>query len=151
MSIKGCTFRNGGQNVTQQQRQITVPSLVEICPLVLEKNFTHPSMDFLLFHFINSSIYFHNLTIISPWKRAQPLTRTKLNPLYPGWTMQSFVEIGPLVLEKKFTQGSSMDFSLFHFYLSLKKCMALYLNKPESPSPRSALCEVWLKFARWQE
>ena len=27
--------------------------------------------------------------------------------------------------------------------------MFLYLNKLESPSPKAALCKVWLKLARW--
>ena len=27
--------------------------------------------------------------------------------------------------------------------------MVPYLNKFESPSPKGALCQVWLKFAQW--
>ena len=33
--------------------------------------------------------------------------------------------------------------------LPLEKGGALHLNKLESPSPKEALCEVWLKLARW--
>ena len=40
-------------------------------------------------------------------------------------------------------------FSLFHNYVSLEKGGALHLNKLESPSPKDALCQVWLKLVRW--
>ena len=33
----------------------------------------------------------------------------------------------------------------FHYYLPLKKGGALHLNKFESPPPKNALCQVWLK------
>ena len=36
-------------------------------------------------------------------------------------------------------------FSLFRYYLSIEKVVALHLNKLESPSPKDALCQVWLK------
>ena len=40
-------------------------------------------------------------------------------------------------------------FSLFRNYLPLEKGGAHYLNKLESPSPKDALCQVWLKLAQW--
>ena len=40
-------------------------------------------------------------------------------------------------------------FSLFRYYLSIEKVVALHLNKLESPSPKDALCQVWLKLALW--
>ena len=40
-------------------------------------------------------------------------------------------------------------FSLFRSYLPLEKGGALHLNKLESPSPKNALCQVWLKLAQW--
>ena len=40
-------------------------------------------------------------------------------------------------------------FSLFRNYLPLEKGAALHLNKLESPSPKDALCQVWLKLAQW--
>ena len=40
-------------------------------------------------------------------------------------------------------------FSLFPNYLPLEKGVALRLNKIESPSPKDALCQVWLKLAPW--
>ena len=33
-------------------------------------------------------------------------------------------------------------------YLPLEKGRALHLNKPKSPSPKDALCQVWLKLAQ---
>ena len=93
--------------------------------------------------------------------------------------MSSLVEIGPVVLEKKMIMwkvykqtdrrtddgrlvirkahsGSKEDFlnfvivfSQFHNYLPLEKGSTLYLNKLETPSPKDALCQVWLKLAHW--
>ena len=40
-------------------------------------------------------------------------------------------------------------FSLFRNYLPLEKGGVLHLNKLESPSPKDALCQVWLKLAQW--
>ena len=40
-------------------------------------------------------------------------------------------------------------FSLFRNYLPSKKSVALHLNNLESPSPRYALYQVFLKFAQW--
>ena len=39
-------------------------------------------------------------------------------------------------------------FSLFRNYLPLEKGGALHLNKLKSPSPKDALCQVWLKLAQ---
>ena len=40
-------------------------------------------------------------------------------------------------------------FSLFSYYLPLEKGGALHSNKHESPSPKDAFCQIWLKFAHW--
>ena len=37
----------------------------------------------------------------------------------------------------------------FRYYIPLEKGVALYLNKLESPLPKNALCQVWLKLAQW--
>ena len=55
--------------------------------------------------------------------------------------MPSLVEIGQVVLEKKIFK--------FRYYLPLEKGGALYFNKLESPSPKDALHQVWLKLAQW--
>ena len=39
--------------------------------------------------------------------------------------------------------------SLFSNYLPLEKGGTLGMNKLESPSPKDALCQVWLKLAQW--
>ena len=58
------------------------------------------------------------------------------------------VEIGPMVLKKKIFKFRQC-ISLFRNYLPLEKGWALHLNKLESPSPKDALCQVWLKLAQW--
>ena len=40
-------------------------------------------------------------------------------------------------------------FSLFRYYLPLEKGRVLHLNKLESPLPKDALCQVWLKLDQW--
>ena len=40
-------------------------------------------------------------------------------------------------------------FWLFRNYLPLEKGGTLHLYKLESPSPKDALCQVWLKLAYW--
>ena len=40
-------------------------------------------------------------------------------------------------------------FWLFLDYLPFEKGMALHLTKIESPSPKNALCQVWLKLDQW--
>ena len=43
-----------------------------------------------------------------------------------------------------------MPMNYFHYYLYLESAWSfIYLNTLESPLPKKALCQVWLKFARW--
>ena len=71
-------------------------------------------------------------------------------PFIQGCFVPSLVEIGPVVLEKIEDFFNFVNvFSLFRNYLSLKKDGTLHLNKLESPSPKDALCQVWLKLAQW--
>ena len=93
--------------------------------------------------------YFYYFVIISPWKRAGPFIWTNLNPLYPrmlcakfGWNWLSGSG------EEDFFNFVNV-FSLFRYYLPLEKGGALHLNKLESPLPKDALCQVWLKLAQW--
>ena len=53
-----------------------------------------------------------------------------------------------MVLEKKIFNFANV-FSLFLNYLPLEEGRALHLNKLKSPSPKDALCQVWLKLAQW--
>ena len=61
--------------------------------------------------------------------------------------MLSLVKIGSVDLEKK--KYFVHVFLLFCNYLPLEKGEALHLNKFKSPSPKDALCQVWLKLAQW--
>ena len=58
-----------------------------------------------------------------------------------------------LKFAKRFWRRRSLNlanvFSLFRSYLPLEKGGAFHLNKLESPSPKDALCQVWLKLAQW--
>ena len=94
-------------------------------------------------------MYFRIFLIISPWKKAGPFIWTNLNPLHRkmhcvkfGWNWLSGSE------EEYFLNFVNL-FSLFLNYLPLEKGGALHLNKTESPSPKDALCQVWLKMAQW--
>ena len=68
--------------------------------------------------------------------------------LTQGCLMPSLVEIGPVVLEKKICSNFINVFSLFHNYLPLEMGRALHLNNFESPSPKNALWQVWLKLVQ---
>ena len=94
--------------------------------------------------FINSVIIFSLFCNYLHWERAGPFIWTNLNPHHQrllcakfGWNWSSgsfnFVNV----------------FSLFCNYLTVEEGMALCLNKLESPSPKDALCQVWLKLAKW--
>ena len=74
-------------------------------------------------------------------------TRANLNPLHQrmlcakfnwNWPSGSGEEIFNLI----------NVILLFHNYLPLEKGRALQLNKLEFPSPKDALCQIWLKLAQ---
>ena len=58
--------------------------------------------------------------------------------------MLCLVEIGQVALEKIFKYFNVILH--FRYYLPFGKGVALHLNKPESPSPNDALCQVWFKW-----
>ena len=62
--------------------------------------------------------------------------------------MPSLVEIGSVVLEKRIFFNFINVFSLFRNYLPLEKGGDLHLKKLESPSPKDAFGQVWLKFSQ---
>ena len=67
-------------------------------------------------------------------------------PITQGCFVTSLVEIDTAVLEKNFFNFVHV-FLLFRNYLPLEEGGALHLNKLEFPSPKDALCQVWLKLA----
>ena len=96
----------------------------------------------------NISLTSHSLISLfcyyPPLKKMWPFISTQLSPLYTrilcvkfGWNWPS------AFLRRRFLNV----FSLFGYYLPLKKCMALNLNKFEFPLPKNTLCHVWLKMA----
>ena len=109
-----------------------MPSVVEIDPVVLKKIF------------LISSMYFRHFINISPWKRVGPLIWTNLNPLHPRMLCDKFGWNWPSGSEEEDFLYFVNVFSLFRNYLPLEKDSALHLNKLESPSPKNALCQVWL-------
>ena len=99
--------------------------------------------------FLNFVKYLSYFIIISPWKRVGPIIWTNLNPLHPrmlcatfGWNWLSGTG------EEDFLNFVNV-FSLFRNYLPLEKGRAIHLNKLESPLPKDALYQVWLKLAQW--
>ena len=114
-----------------------VPSLVEICPVVLEKK---------IFNFINVfSLFLHYL----PLKKGGILHLIKLeSPSSKEALCQVWLKLAPWFWRRRFFNFFNV-FTLFLNYLPLKKGRALHLNKLESPSSKEALWEVWLKLAQW--
>ena len=95
---------------------------------------------------IISSTWFLNVLIV--FLLSSPLLEWIQIPITIECFVSSLVEIGQVVLKKMFFINI---FLLFHYYLSLEKHVALHLNKLEFRSPKNALCEVWLKLAKWFE
>ena len=59
-----------------------------------------------------------------------------------------WLKLAQWFLRRKFLKFVNV-FLLFRYYLPLEKGVAIHLNKIESPSPKDALCQVWLKLAQW--
>ena len=76
------------QNLNTLYSRMLFVKLVEISPVVLEM------------FFLKSSMFFYNVAITSPWKRTWLFIYTNLKSPYQGCFLQSFVEIGTVVLEK---------------------------------------------------
>ena len=91
------------------------------------------------------SMYFRYFVIISPWKRAGPFIWTNLNLLHPRMLCDKIGCNWPSSSGEEDFFNFVNVFSLFRNYLPLEKGGALNLNKLESPSPKDALCQVWLK------
>ena len=92
--------------------------------------------------------------VFSLFRRYLPLERGMVIHFEQTWIpitqecfVRSLVEFCPVVLKMifKFRQ------SIFAIFLSLPfgKCVALRLNNSESPLPKKALYQVWLKLAQW--
>ena len=62
--------------------------------------------------------------------------------------MLTLFEIGSGVLDKKIFFNFINVFKIFSYYLPLEMGGVLHSNKAESPSPKDALCQVWLNRPR---
>ena len=89
------------------------------------------------------SLFRNSLTL----EKDGPFIWTNVNPLHPRMHCAS------LKLAQWFWRRRCFNFvnvfMLFRNCLALEKGGALHLNKLESPSPKDAVCQVWLKLAQW--
>ena len=87
--------------------------------------------------------------IISPLEKAGALHLNKLESPSPKKALcQVWLKLTQWFWRRRFFNFVNV-FSLFQNYLPLEEGGALHLNKLESPSPKDALCQVWLKLAHW--
>ena len=99
--------------------------------------------------FLISSMYFRLFCNNLPLEMGWVLHLNKLassSPKHALW--QVWLKMAKWFWRRRFLDFVNV-FSLFRNYLSLEKGGALHLNKLESPSPKDALCQVWLKLAQW--
>ena len=112
-----------------------MPSLVEIGPVFLEEK---------IFKFCQCIF---SISFLSPLGKGQgPLLEQTWIPFTQGSITPSLVEIGSVVL--KIFKLRKCVFAISN-HLPLEKGGALFLSKLESPSPKDALCQVWLKLTQW--
>ena len=83
-----------------------------------------------------------------PWKRTWPFLWLNWNPHYPRMLCAKF-GWNKAVDSGEFFLNSFNIFTHFRTYLPLEKGVTLYFNKFESPLPKEALCQVWLKLTQW--
>ena len=69
-------------------------------------------------------------------------------PIIQGCLCEDWLKLGQWFWRTRLFNFVNV-FSLFRNYLPLEKGGALHLKKLESPSPKDALCQVWLKLAQW--
>ena len=94
-------------------------------------------------------MYFRYFVIISNWKRVWPFIWKKTwIPITKDTLCFVWMKLAQWFWRRRILNFVNV-FSLFCNYLHLEKSGALHLNKPESPSPKDALCQVWLKLAQW--
>ena len=88
---------------------------------------------------------FHNYL---PLEKGVPLHLNTWIPFTQGCFVPSMVEIGPLVLKRRFLKFVNV-FSLYCNYLPLEEGKVLQLKNLESHSPKDTLCQVLLKLVKW--
>ena len=88
-------------------------------------------------------MYFCFFFIIFPRKSPGPSFEQTLISFTQGCFVPSLVEIGPLVLD---FQNSFMYFRYFVIFSPWKRAWPFIWTN--SPSPKDALCQVWLKLTQ---
>ena len=114
-----------------------VPSLVENILMILEKK-TLIFFNHVFFLFCNY-LHFEKRATLHLYKLESPSVK---NALCQVW----------LKLDQWFRKRVLKVFNvflLFHNNLPFEKGVVHHLHKHESPSPKYAMCQVWLKFAQW--
>ena len=103
------------------------------------------------FYFLIPSMRFCFFVCISLWKCAWPLYFGRIEtPYTQGCIVRSWVENGPVVLEKKifkYHQHSFANSKLFSIWKGAGIFICTNLNI--SPSSKNLCCQVRLKFAQW--
>ena len=97
-------------------------------------------------NFVDIFSLFHNYL---PLKNGGALHLNKIESPSPK---DALCQVG-IILAQWFWRRRTLNFvilfSLIRNYLSLEKGGVFHLNKLKSPSPKDALCQVWLKLAKW--
>ena len=95
-------------------------------------------------------MHFKYFVIISSLRRAWPLIENKnLEPSSPKNALcQVWLKMAQWFWRRRFLKVFNL-FLLFPHYLPFGKDVAFHLNKLESPLPKNALCQVWLKLVKW--
>ena len=91
-----------------------------------------------------SSMYFRYFIMISPWKGWDPSFEQTWIPFTQGCFVPSLVEFG----KRRFLNFINL-FSLFLIMSPWKRTGPFFWTKLESPSPKDALCQVWLTLTLW--
>ena len=104
---------------------------------------------FLRNFFFISSMYFCYVVIISHWKRAGPFIWTNLNLLHRRMLCDNFVWNWSSGYWGEDFLNFVNVFLVLRNFLPLEKSRVLHLNKFGCPSPKDALCHVWLKLFLW--
>ena len=92
---------------------------------------------------------FHNYL---PLEKGGPLYLDNLiSPSHKDALCQVWLKLAQWFWKRRFFNFVNVFFTISYIYnyLPLEKGRALHLSKLESPSPKDALCQVWLKLAQW--
>ena len=98
------------------------------------------------FNFVNVFLLFRNNL---PFEKSGALHLNKVESPSPKDALwQVWLKLVLWFWRRKFLNFVN-EFLVYQNNLPLEKGGALHLNKLESPSPKDASCQVWLKLAQW--